>query len=231
MTGFIVYKFTSPSGKQYIGYSGNTLEERLAVHASDRQRLITLDRTLPRFYAAWKKYPIADWKKEVIHNTLLEQEAKELEIVEIQNLKTQNTDYGYNMADGGNGGNTGRNGEEWKRKQHSEFMKQLHVNNPNQASASSKKGWENSKKRGNYEARCKQISDRTPTGKEHWNHTGIWVVRHNKYNTIVEAAQQEQLNEWTVNEYCNNPDKLFVRDCTLGKKNQSRRDCGFYRIL
>jgi len=235
MSTFRVYKLTSPSGKHYIGYTGKTVDDRILTHIHDRQNLISKNKQLPRFYSALTKYPISAWKKETLHEFLTEDIATQLEINEIQNYNTQNIEFGYNMADGGDG-DTGRNGEEWKRKQHSAFMKQHHVNNPNQASMSGKKNWENTKNNGKYEARCDQISERTPIGKEHWNHTGMWVVNHNEYDTLKNAVKSECLNEETILRRCNNPNDVVNRVSQINKNKQcnlikgsTNKECGFYR--
>lgn len=229
-THFLVYKLTSPSGKFYFGYTKYTIEKRLLVHRRDRNTLINNSRKLPRFYAAWDKYPIESWEREVVERDLTKKDAHNLEKQLIQENKTTNPTHGYNMAEGGNGGNTGRNSEEEKRKAHSKFMREFHKNDPKRASEAGKKNWENSRKRGTYKQRCKTISERTPRGEEHWNHTGLWVVNHITYSTILEAASAENMNPWTVNKYCNSPDEMFVRDCKWGKKGQTKREAGFYRI-
>lgn len=227
---YLVYKLTSPSGKVYVGFTGNSLDTRLKVHQYNRQTYIANERSLPRFYAAWAKYPITEWERKIVADQLLEEDAKALEQALIARYNATDPQYGYNMAPGGNGDNTGRNHEKTKREQHSQHMKLRHQQHPELARTSSKRGWVNSKARGTYAKRCKQIQERTPTGREHWKHTGIWVVNHNHYETILEAAAAEGINPWTVNEYCNHPDTKFKRKGRFGTKGQTRREAGFYRI-
>lgn len=50
------------------------------------------------------------------------------------------------------------------------------------------------------------------------------------YNTSMEAARGEHLNESTILMHCNNPDSVFTRNTKLGKKGQTKREAGFYRI-
>jgi hypothetical protein len=214
---YIVYKHTSPSGHSYVGYTLSPLMVRWKAKINESKG------TGWPFEHAINKYGTDSWQHEILFETNSHKLAKKKETEYIK-------EYGYyNIAEGGDGGNTGRNGELWKRQQHSETMKRIHKENPEKASMAGKINWENSKKNGTYKKRCRNISDRTPRGNEHWMHTGLWIVNHNTYTTLEESAKKEKLNQWTVNEYCNNPDKIFKKDCILGKKGKSRRECGFYR--
>lgn len=227
---YIVYRLTSPSNKFYIGYTSNTIYKRCKVHSQDRHRMIKQGKNLPRFYASWKKYPLDLWLIDILHTTSSKEEACMLEKTEIVNHKSTSCAHGYNMTNGGDGGDTGRNGELKKRLAHSSFMKNHHATNPEGASKAGVKNWETSRASGKYNDRCQQISNRTPRGINHWNHTGCWVVRHNKYATLREAVLHENINESTITQYCNDPDVLFKRHGKLGLKGQTRRYVGFYRI-
>lgn len=235
----LVYKLTSPSEKFYFGKTLTTLEKRLGVHIRDRRRIINKNKPLSRFYSAWFKYPIETWKKEIIAELGTNKECSLLEIEMIAKFHTTNPDFGYNMAEGGNGGNTGRNGDKKKRLQHSIFMKKALHDNPNLLSAKKlqlkqileelKQSPEKSLQR-----RIK-ISSATPRGKKHWNHTGLWVVNHNQYESSIEASQKEKINICLIQTWCNDPDRIIKKsynrkpgpNVEFGK---TRRECGFYRI-
>ncbi len=229
---FLVYKLISPSGKFYIGMTSKSLDERLQVHFKDRQRLINHKRPLPRFYSALSKYPLDTWTREILYNNLLFNDAAVFEKEKIKELQTTNPDYGYNMAEGGNGGNTGRNGENWKRSQHSIFLKQWFKDHPEQSSMAAKKAWKTIHNNPKRYKEIKQIrSESTPRGKNHWNHTGMWVVNFVEYETLAQAVQATKINESTIINHCNNPDKICKCKNKYLQKGQTPRQLGFYRII
>jgi hypothetical protein len=239
---YIVYKLTSPSGKNYIGYTSKTIEKRINVHCNDRQCLINKNNQLPRFYAAWNKYPIDQWVREILHTVSSKKEAQQLEKYEIQNRNSLDESFGYNMANGGDGGDTGRNGEKWKREEHSKFLRQQYKNEPHRKQIISEQAKERQQKlklnKEAYNNYCNNISLRTPRGEEHWNHTGWWVVNHNTYTTLKDAIKNENFSESSIILHCNNPDKIIKivsakqkenKNCTL-RVGYINRECGYYRI-
>jgi hypothetical protein len=134
------------------------------------------------------------------------------------------------MEENGTGGNPGCNGELWKKqKQTATLKKTIAATSKEEMVRRTTRMLETRDRNGSSEKIRKAVKARTPTGVNHWNHSGLWVVNHNTYVTIEEAAAGEGINRWTVNEYCNNPDICFTRKGKFGIKGKTRRECGFYR--
>lgn len=117
MNNYIIYKYTSPSNKVYIGQTNRTLQQRANhgkgyVHSS-------------YFYAAIQKYGFENFTCEVLKQNLTLEEANYWEQYYIQFYESNIKEKGYNIAPGGDGNCMSPEG-----KQHlSELMK---VNNPMQ---------------------------------------------------------------------------------------------------
>ena len=93
----IIYKLTSPSNKSYIGITSQTLEERIIQHTRNAGR---------KLRNALKKYPIEQWKKEIIDTA---SNLDELCNKEIYYIKLYNTiKNGYNTHIGGYCGYSGQ---------------------------------------------------------------------------------------------------------------------------
>lgn len=228
----LVYRLTSPSGKVYIGMTATTLNKRMFSHTVDRARMLKRGKKLGRFYSAWSKYPIAVWKKEVLATDLSRIEANAIEREQIRLHKSQDVDFGYNMADGGNGGDTGRNGEVEKRANHSLLLKELNKNEEFKACRIEKA-------RATIAAnpeRFQQMADKRKKllrrGSSHQNHTGIWVVNYTQYATLKEAVAAEQHSASTIVTWCNDPDrKSKATNSRTGIiRGMTPRSLGFYRI-
>lgn len=91
---FFVYKHTTPSGKIYIGITGQMLCQRWANGQGYRGN--------KHFTNAIKKYGWKNIKHEVLFSGLTQKEAEEKEIELIAQYDSTNPKYGYNIADGGN---------------------------------------------------------------------------------------------------------------------------------
>jgi len=105
---YLIYKHTSPSGKLYIGYTSDTIDERWRIHLRDSKNKEW------KFSKALRKYPNENqWKHEIlIDNIPTLEEAKNLEVLCIFYYDTFIN--GYNSTIGGDG--VGRLSEETKRK-------------------------------------------------------------------------------------------------------------------
>lgn len=227
---YIVYQLTSPSGKIYIGMSGKTLEDRIRVHLIDRQRLINRGKHLPRFYSALGKYPIDQWTQRVLYEGLTKEVAQHHERTLIATLNTQDPTYGYNMADGGTGGNTGRNGEKAKREQHSVRMKLMNQD-PNYVKNRIEKGQATMRDNPEqFKVNAEKRRMKLRRSSNHQNHTGLWVVRNVQYGSLREAVAGSGISESTIVNFCNKPD--VVAKCTNKylTKGTTPREHGFYRI-
>jgi hypothetical protein len=119
-----VYKFTSPSGKHYIGLTSSTMERRWRQHLTLWRKLSRKgveyrgNSATPILFYAFDKYPPDQWIKEVVFQTSNLEEAKSKEIEFISLLDTTNRDFGYNVLVGGQTGWAGKNlSEDHKEKQ------------------------------------------------------------------------------------------------------------------
>lgn len=100
----IVYKYTSPSGKVYIGQTRSSLEYRAGKggikYRSNGKGL---------FWKAIKKYGFDNLIPEVIHAARFEDEKdlvhslNEKERYYIKKFRSNDTNFGYNLTDGGDG--------------------------------------------------------------------------------------------------------------------------------
>lgn len=109
---WIVYKHISPSGKVYIGITGNTPAQRWVRGKGYGKQSI--------FYQAIQKYGWDNIEHKVLIDNLTKRQAEEVEIQLISYYKSQGLS--YNVTDGGDGAHGYKHSEEWK-KQCSEWMK------------------------------------------------------------------------------------------------------------
>ena len=95
MNNYIIYKYTSPSNKIYIGQTNRTLQKRANhgkgyIHSS-------------YFYAAIQKYGFENFTCEILREGLTLEEANYWERYYIQFYKSNIRKNGYNIAPGGDG--------------------------------------------------------------------------------------------------------------------------------
>lgn len=88
-----VYKHTSPSGKIYIGITGNSVERRWQQGKNYK--------TSTYFNNAINKYGWENIKHEVLFTGLTREQAENKEIELIKKYKSNNPKYGYNIENGG----------------------------------------------------------------------------------------------------------------------------------
>lgn len=94
---YIVYKHTCPNGKGYIGITSQDVKERWKNGKGYIGAL---------FYKAIQKYGWENIKHEVLFEGLTKEQAEEKEIELIALYKSNQREYGYNVANGG-GTNSG----------------------------------------------------------------------------------------------------------------------------
>ena len=105
---YCVYKHTCPNGKVYIGITMQGIKRRWGNgHNYSRQKL---------FNSAIKKYGWDNIKHEVLFENLDETNAKEIEKGLIQEYKSFDSKYGYNISLGGEGTYGYKMSEEQRRK-------------------------------------------------------------------------------------------------------------------
>lgn len=225
----LVYRLTSPSGKVYIGKTSKTLEKRLCSHANDRARLLRLGKPIGRFYSAWDKYPINTWTREVL--TIVPKDT--VDVVEREQIhlhRSTDPQFGYNMAKGGEGGDTGKNGDPVKRKNHSDYLKQLNLD-PAFTRARVAKAQETiSRNPERFQHNARLRASKLRRGSNHQNHTGMWVVYHIPYGTLAEAIAATNISESTIMKYCMEPDRPHKSTKYPAVRGMTPREQGFYRI-
>lgn len=120
----IIYKFTSPSGKHYIGLTSSTMERRWRQHVTLYNKLSRKgvdyrgNSATPILFYAFDKYNPNLWERKILFETDNLEEAKSKEIEFIAEYKTTNPNYGYNVLVGGQTGWAGKNlSENHKEKQ------------------------------------------------------------------------------------------------------------------
>lgn len=90
---YLVYKYTSPDGKVYIGCTSEDLDTRWSkgyCHNSDLRRDI-------------KKFGKDNFKREILASGLTEEDAYDMEQELIHKYRTINSDSIYNISNGGKG--------------------------------------------------------------------------------------------------------------------------------
>lgn len=112
MNNWIVYKHISPSGKVYIGITGNTPAQRwIRGKGYGRQSI---------FYNTIQKYGWDNIEHKVLVSNLTKEQAEDVEIQLISYYKS--IGISYNVTDGGEGTNGYKHSDKWKE-QCSEWMK------------------------------------------------------------------------------------------------------------
>ena len=99
-----VYKYTSPSGKSYIGQTCRSLEVR--AYNGEGYKHSTF------FYNAIKKYGFENFSCEILKDNLTLEEANYWETYYIKFYKTTERQYGYNISLGGDNHNISEEGRE-----------------------------------------------------------------------------------------------------------------------
>lgn len=93
---YVVYKHTNLlNGKIYIGITSQSLKNRCGKNGIGY-------RECPFFYNAIKKYGWDNFKHDILYKNLTKEEAEQKEIELIAEYNSNNSDYGYNIANGGN---------------------------------------------------------------------------------------------------------------------------------
>lgn len=91
---YIVYKYTSPSGKVYIGQTNQGLYKRYRCGQGYKHSTY--------FYNAILKYGIENFQSEILKDNLSLEEANYWEIYFISQYDATNREKGYNISPGGN---------------------------------------------------------------------------------------------------------------------------------
>lgn len=210
---YVIYKHTSPSGHSYVGYTKLSINKRWKAKISEVKNL---DLPLSK---ALRKYGQENWKHEVLFETNDKDEAHEKEKEFIKK-------YGYyNVAEGGEGGNTGLNNNPEKITKQKESIRkrwaQLDIKERQrriQASLDSRR------------ANGTLGNNKPRIGEKHPKWEGYWYINHVPYITSMEAALSTGLNESTVLDLCvHKVDKVWTKTSKTVPKGKTPRECGHYK--
>jgi group I intron endonuclease len=106
----LIYKITNiVNNKIYVGLTTKTLEERIKQHKSDCNCVLKKGDTNQPLYNAVKKYKWSSFIFEVIELCNTIEELRGRERYWIERLKTTHFDVGYNINEGGEGGDNFKN--------------------------------------------------------------------------------------------------------------------------
>jgi len=112
--GYTVYRLTSPSDKVYIGITSRSVKQRWNNGIGYKK--------CPAMNNAIRKYGWENIKKEILLENTTEEEAKSLETLLIKLHRSNESGYGYNLTEGGDG-TKGYYPSEETRKKRSEALK------------------------------------------------------------------------------------------------------------
>ena len=213
MEKYIVYCHESPSGGKYIGYTKYTLEERW------QHKLNELKNASTPLAHAIRKYGADNWNHSVLFETEIKEEAHTMERRFIAEMGY------YNIAKGGDGGDTGMNADPDKIAKQaqslSDHWKSLDISEKQRRVDAS---IDTRKKNGT-------LGNCNPKTKEdHGNWSGYWYINNVPYTTSREAADLTNLNESTIIDLCvHKTDKVWVRASKMVEKGKTPRECGHYK--
>ena len=106
MDNYTVYMHISPSGKKYIGITGQSIERRWG-NGTGYKNCISFNRAI-------EKYGWNNIKHIILYSGLRKEDAEHKEIELIKEYNTTDSRYGYNIENGGS--TIGKHSEETKRK-------------------------------------------------------------------------------------------------------------------
>lgn len=212
----LIYKIINTINDHfYIGWTKGTVGERWRTHVKDIKKGYC-----PKLYNAIGKYGLDNFTIEVIECFDCCEQAKLREVELIKQLNPH-----YNIAKGGEGGDTGRNADPKKRLNHSKFMKE-HLSTLTEEERRSRhaKGVATRRARGTECVPEPRYKD------QHHKWSGYWVVNYQKYDTSMQAARATGLNESTIIDMCvRKVDQVRKRTSDLVPKGKTPRECGYYK--
>lgn len=188
---FKVYKYTSPSGKVYIGQTCQTLLERSKKDGSGYKKSTA-------FFKAIKKYGFNNFNKEALKDNLTSEEANYWERYYIKIYNSMNKNYGYNCCEGGSCGlwsdeikikiSISHKGKKLTE-EHKKNLAKSHVGTKREFSETHKTNMSNAaKKRG--------FSKPQPV---------ICLETKTKYSSRNEAARKVGVQQWEIGKCLDNP--------------------------
>ena len=175
-----IYKHTNKiNGKTYIGKTTDIRNRwrNNGIHY----------KTCPRFWSAIKHYGWDNFSHEILESNIPDNEVDEKEKEYIQKYRTLENDFGYNLNNGGCGGNAwaGKTQEEKNiyKKQRREETLSRGAEWHKKLSDSQKKSWENNK------ARKEKLSNRMKGGNNPIARKCLCIETGIIYNSYADAAE------------------------------------------
>lgn len=160
--GYSVYKHTFPNGKVYIGITCQDPQKRWRSNGSGYLRKNKNGEYVqPLIARAIFKYNWNNVQHEILYNELSKEEAEEKEIELIAKYRSNECEFGYNVANGGN--TTGTVSEETKRKI-------SNANKGKQISTETKEKISNTLKGHKLSDETKQKMSEARKGEKNWNY-------------------------------------------------------------
>lgn len=142
----------------------------------------------PRFWSAILHYGWDNFSHDILEKDLSKEEADNKEIFYIQQYNSTNLDKGYNLTQGGTGGNTHLAWSEKRKQDYSEKCKQENIRRISETdwaeklSKSQKERWKKEKENG--------IIRNTPRGKNHPKARKVKCLETNQiFNCCADAAE------------------------------------------
>lgn len=146
MNDYIVYMHTCPNGKKYIGITCQTATRRWGGGANYKNCTF--------FYKAILKYGWRNMLHEILYENLSEIEAKQIEIYLISLYCTNDSKYGYNVTQGGDGTRGVRLSDQ-RKKEIGDFFRGKQLSEEHKRKMSLARSGDNSLVRGRTGAKCK----------------------------------------------------------------------------
>lgn len=197
---YTVYMHVCPNDKKYIGITKLGIKKRAGNNGNYYKKCIY-------FYNAIQKYGWENIKHEILFTNLTKEEAEEKEIQLISYYKSNQQEYGYNIANGGNcTGTLSKKTKEKISKNNSRFWLDKKLSDETRKKLSvSHKGLKLSQE-------TKQKLSKIHKGKQTWNknkkgYCGIKIKCIETdiiYNSIGEAAYLTKINKSHICACCKN---------------------------
>lgn len=205
---YTVYEhINKTNNKKYIGITSNQVEIRWKKGKGYSEHL--------PIGRAFNKYGWDGFEHIILYENLSEDEAKEIEIKLIKELNTQDSRYGYNLCDGGEGVSGWKHTDEAKRIMSEKASKRTGDKNPNYGNY-----WSDEQKRIASEKKKENMSDETrkKLSKSAKERVGIKNPFFGKHHNKETKEKLSSYRKRKVRQY--NIDGSFI------KEHDSIRDAG-----
>lgn len=199
---YCVYVHTSPSGKKYVGQTGeDNPEKRWGKNGVGYLHKRNDKYCQPAFANAIVKYGWDNFQHEIIADNLTREEADNFEKLLISKLNTTNSKYGYNCMDGGSHGSH----SEATRKKISESLKGENAYwYGKHLSESARKKLSDAHKGKTLSEETKRKIGEANSGEKHWNygkHPSEETIRKFRESRKGKAVSTDNHNARKISQY------------------------------